>query len=46
MLWMFGLLSLFGLVFAWLLYRRELGSHGHRLEQPVPRSKLAAESLS
>jgi MFS family permease len=43
MLWMFGLLSLAGLVFAWLLRRRETGPHGHHLERPVPRSKFAAE---
>lgn len=40
MLWFFGLLSLFGLVFAWLLYQRETGSHGHHLEQRVPKSKF------
>jgi nitrate/nitrite transporter NarK len=41
MLWMFGLLSLFGLVFAWLLRQREVGPDGHHLERPVPRSKFA-----
>ncbi len=41
MLWMFGLLSLCGLVFAWLLRRREVGPDGHHLERPVPRSKFA-----
>jgi len=40
MLWMFGLLSLFGFLFAWLLRRREVGPEGHDLELPVPRSKL------
>ena len=40
MLWMFGLLSLFGLVFAWLLWRREVGPDGHDLEKPIPKSKL------
>jgi MFS family permease len=40
MLWMFAVLSLSGLVFAWLLRRRELGPDGHDLELPVPRSKL------
>jgi MFS family permease len=40
MLWMFGLLSLFGLVFAWLLRQREVGPDGHHLERPVPRSKF------
>ena len=44
MLWMFGLLSLFGLVFAGLLRRRELGPHGHGLEQRVPRPKIVHES--
>ncbi len=43
MLWMFGLLSLAGLVFAWLLRRRELGEHGHHLEQPTPRSKFITQ---
>ncbi len=42
MLWMFGLLSLSGLVFAWLLRRRELSDQGHHLERPTPRSKFAA----
>jgi MFS family permease len=32
MLWLFATLSLFGLVFAWLLYQRERGPHGHGLE--------------
>lgn len=41
MLWMFGLLSLSGLVFAWLLRRRELSDQGHHLEEPTPRSKFA-----
>ncbi len=40
MLWMFGALSLFGFLFAALLYRREVGPHGHDLEKPQPRSKL------
>ena len=34
MLWMFGLLSLFGLVFALALRRRETGPHSHHLEEP------------
>ncbi len=38
MLWMFGLLSLFGLVFAWLLWRRERGPAGHGLERPASES--------
>lgn len=47
MLWMFGLLALFGFVFAWLLRQREVGPHGHHLERPVPRSKFEnAESLA
>jgi MFS family permease len=41
MLWMFGLLSLAGLVLAWLLRQREVGPHGHHLERAVPRSKFA-----
>jgi MFS family permease len=41
MLWMFALLSLFGFAFAAALWRRETGPHGHDLEQPTPRSKLA-----
>jgi MFS family permease len=41
MLWMFSLLSLFGLVFAALLRRRETGPHGHHLERAIPRSKFA-----
>lgn len=44
MLWMFGLLSLFGFVFAWLLRRREVGPDGHHLERPVPRSKFVEEA--
>jgi MFS family permease len=32
MLWLFALLSLMGLVFAWALYQRERGPHGHGLE--------------
>jgi MFS family permease len=40
MLWMFAILSLFGLVFAWMLRQREVGPEGHDLELPVPRSKL------
>ncbi|HXH24146.1 MAG TPA: MFS transporter [Vicinamibacterales bacterium] len=32
MLWMFAVLSLAALVFAWLLRRREAGPHGHGLE--------------
>ncbi len=42
MLWMFGLLSLFGLVFAWLLRQREIGPDGHHLERAVPKSKFEA----
>lgn len=34
MLWMFGVLSLFGLVFAFALRLRETGPHGHELESP------------
>jgi MFS family permease len=40
MLWMFGLLSLFGFVFAAALFKRERGPEGHHLERPRPRSKL------
>jgi MFS family permease len=40
MLWMFGLLSLFGLVFALALRQRETGPGGHHLEQPTPKSKF------
>ncbi|MEO7795533.1 MAG: MFS transporter [Thermoanaerobaculia bacterium] len=36
MLWMFGLLSLFGFVFAALLRRREMGPHSHHLERAQP----------
>ncbi len=43
MLWMFGALSLAGLVFAWALRRREMGPHGHHLERPTPRSKFTAD---
>ena len=43
MLWMFGALSLFGLVFAWALRHREMGPHGHHLERPTPRSKFTAD---
>jgi MFS family permease len=39
MIWMFGLLSLAGLVFAALLRLREAGPDGHDLERPVPRPK-------
>jgi MFS family permease len=39
MLWMFATLSLAGLVFAWLLRRREMGSDGHELESRRPRPK-------
>ncbi len=42
MLWMFGLLSLFGFVFAALLRQREVGPDGHDLERPVPRAKTHA----
>ena len=34
MLWMFALTSLFGLLFAFALRRRETGPHGHHLEEP------------
>jgi MFS family permease len=40
MLAAFALLSLAGLVFAWLLWRRERGPEGHDLERPTPQSKL------
>lgn len=40
MLWMFGALSLVGFVFAFLLWKRETGPHGHHLEKPQPRAKL------
>jgi nitrate/nitrite transporter NarK len=40
MLWMFGLLSLFGFVFAAALRKRETGPDGHHLERPRPRAKL------
>ncbi len=43
MLWMFGLLSLFGFAFAWALRQREAGADGHHLELPTPRSKFAVE---
>jgi MFS family permease len=43
MLWLFGVLSLSGLVFAWLLRRREVGPDGHGLEQVTPTPKLASE---
>ena len=42
MIWMFAILSLFGLVFAWALRRREMGPEGHHLEQAVPKSKFEA----
>ena len=42
MLWMFALLSLFGLVFAAALRKRELGPNGHDLERPQPRAKSLA----
>ncbi len=38
MLWMFGLLSLSGFLFAGLLRRRETGPHGHGLEQVTPKT--------
>jgi MFS family permease len=41
MLWMFGILSLSGLVFAYLLRRRETGPEGHHLEEATPVSKFA-----
>jgi MFS family permease len=41
MLWLFGSLSLCGLIFAGLLWHREIGPHGHRLEEPIPKSKLS-----
>jgi MFS family permease len=40
MLWLFGILSAAGLVFAGLLFVRESGPNGHRLEHPLPKSKL------
>ncbi|HBL26697.1 MAG TPA: MFS transporter [Acidobacteria bacterium] len=40
MIWLFGLLSLFGLIFAWLLRQREAGPDGHHLESVTPRSTL------
>ena len=40
MLWMFGLLSLFGFIFAWLLRQREIGPDGHHLERAIPQSKF------
>ena len=46
MLWMFTVLSLAGLVFAWLLRQREVGSHGHDLERPTPRSKFEAPATA
>lgn len=42
MLWLFALLSLAGLVFAWLLRQREVGPEGHDLERPKPKSKVVA----
>jgi MFS family permease len=36
MLWMFGVLSLAGLAFSWLLRQREAGPSGHGLERPRP----------
>jgi MFS family permease len=35
MLWFFGMLSLLGFVFAWLLRRRETGASSHGLEQTL-----------
>ncbi|HMB52072.1 MAG TPA: MFS transporter, partial [Thermoanaerobaculia bacterium] len=40
MLWMFGVLSLAGFVFAFLLWKRETGPDGHDLEKPQPSAKL------
>jgi len=40
MLWMFSILSVAGLLFAWLLRQREVGPDGHHLERVVPRSKF------
>ena len=42
MLWLFGLLSLSGLVFAWALRQREVGPAGHGLENITPKSKFAS----
>ncbi len=42
MLALFAVLSLAGLVFAWLLRQREAGPEGHDLERPTPRSRTAA----
>jgi hypothetical protein len=35
-MWMFSTLGFFGLLFAWLLRRRESGPHGHGLEAVRP----------
>jgi hypothetical protein len=40
MLWLFGLLSLFGLAFAVALRRHETSADGHGLERPKPPSEL------
>lgn len=40
MLMMFGILSLFGFVFAAALRKRETGPEGHHLERPRPSAKL------
>jgi MFS family permease len=40
MLWTFALLSLLGLVFAWLLRQRETGPFGHALESVRPRAEV------
>lgn len=42
MLALFATLSLAGLVFAWLLQRREIGPRGHGLERPTPQPGPAA----
>ncbi len=46
MLWLFAILSLFGLLFAWLLRQREIGPDGHHLEKAVPRSKFTEEGAA
>jgi MFS family permease len=43
MLWLFAGTSLFGLLFAGLLWLRESSPHGHHLEQPIPRPKLSPD---
>jgi MFS family permease len=45
MLWMFGVLSLAGLLFAWALRRRETGPHGHHLESSRAVREAATEAI-